>query len=280
MSEWATEQGPGEAAGPGVGQASGQATGQASGRVTGQAAGLAGQVAVVVGGASGIGAACVRALRERGGTVVVADLGADADVVCDVTSEQAVAALFDGVVAEHGRVDLVVNSAGTSTLAPILDHDAAEFRRVLEVCLTGAFLVLKHAGRVLAEGGSITSLTSLNARQPGGGLAAYCSAKAGLAMLTEVAALELAPRGIRVNAVSPGLVVTPLTAPALDIEGIEADYVANTPLGRSGTPEEVAEAVLFCARAAWLTGEVIDLNGGAHLMRYPDLLGHVTRAFG
>jgi NAD(P)-dependent dehydrogenase (short-subunit alcohol dehydrogenase family) len=160
-----------------------------------------------------------------------------------------------------------------------VDHDLGEWRRVLDVCLTGAFLVLKHAGRVLGEGGSITSLTSLNARQAGGGLAAYCSAKAGLAMLTQVAALELAPRGIRVNAVSPGLVVTPLTAPAIEIAGIEDDYLANTPLGRSGTPEEVAEAVVFCSRSAWLTGEVLDLNGGAHLMRYPDLLGHVSRAF-
>ena len=241
---------------------------------------MAERVAVVVGGASGIGAACAQALRDDGCAVVVADLAAGADVLCDVTSEQAVAALFDGVVAEHGRVDVVVNSAGTSTLAAVVDHDLGEWRRVLDVCLTGAFLVLKHAGRVLGDGGSVTSLTSLNARQPGGGLAAYCSAKAGLAMLTQVTALELAPRGVRVNAVSPGLVVTPLTAPALDIDGIEADYLANTPLGRPGTPEEVAEAVVFCSRASWLTGEVLDLNGGAHLMRYPDLLGHVTRAFG
>ncbi len=238
------------------------------------------RVAVVVGGASGIGAACAEALAQDGCDVVVADLGAGPDVVCDVTSEEAVTALFDGVVASHGRVDVVVNSAGTSTLAAVVDHDLAEWRRVLDVCLTGAFLVVKHAGRVLGPGGSITSLTSLNARQPGGGLAAYCAAKAGLAMLTEVAALELGPRGIRVNAVSPGLVVTPLTAPALDIDGIEDDYLANTPLGRSGTPEEVAEAVVFCSRAAWLTGEVMDLNGGAHLRRYPDLLGHVERAFG
>src|SRR3954447_147872 len=238
------------------------------------------RVAVVVGGASGIGAACAQALAADGCRVVVADLAEGADVICDVTSEEAVAALFDGVVASHGRVDVVVNSAGTSTLAAVVDHDLAEWRRVLDVCLTGAFLVVKHAGRVLGQGGSITSLTSLNARQPGGGLAAYCSAKAGLAMLTEVAALELAPRGVRVNAVSPGLVVTPLTAPALDIEGIEADYLANTPLGRSGTPEEIADAVVFCSRASWLTGEVMDLNGGAHLMRYPDLLGHISRAFG
>ena len=238
------------------------------------------RVAVVVGGASGIGAACARAMADDGCTVVVADLGEAADVVCDVTSEEAVTALFDGVVAAHGRVDVVVNSAGTSTLAAVVDHDLGEWRRVVDVCLTGAFLVIKHAGRVLGEGGSITSLTSLNARQPGGGLAAYCSAKAGLAMLTQVSALELASRGIRVNAVSPGLVITPLTAPAMDIDGIEDDYIVNTPLGRSGTPAEVADAVVFCSSAAWLTGEVMDLNGGAHLMRYPDLLGHVNRAFG
>jgi len=239
------------------------------------------RVAIVIGGASGIGAACAVALRADGCTVVVADLpGTPCDVEVDVSDEELVAALMDGVVASHGRLDVVVNSAGTSTLANVVDHDAAEFRRVVDVNLTGGFLVLKHAGRVLSEGGSVVSLTSLNARQPGGGMAAYCAAKAGLAMLTEVAALELGPRGIRVNAVSPGLVVTPLTAPAMDIDGIREDYLANTPLGRSGTPEEVAEAVVFCSRAAWLTGEVIDLNGGAHLMRYPDLVGHVNRAFG
>jgi 3-oxoacyl-[acyl-carrier protein] reductase len=239
------------------------------------------RVAVVIGGASGIGAACVVALREDGCRVVVADLpGTPCDVEVDVSDEALVTALFDGVVEREGRVDVVVNSAGTSTLANVVDHDTAEFRRVLDVNLVGGFLVLKHAGRVLGEGGSVVSLTSLNARQPGGGMAAYCAAKAGLAMLTEVAALELGPRGIRVNAVSPGLVVTPLTAPAMDIPGIREDYLANTPLGRSGTPEEVAEAVVFCSRAAWLTGEVMDLNGGAHLQRYPDLVGHVTRAFG
>ncbi len=239
------------------------------------------RVAIVIGGASGIGAACAVALRADGCRVVVADLpGTPCDVEVDVSDESLVSALMDGVVSSHGRVDVVVNSAGTSTLGQIVDHDAAEFRRVVDVNLTGGFLVLKHAGRVLSEGGSVVSLTSLNARQPGVGMAAYCAAKAGLAMLTEVAALELGPRGIRANAVSPGLVVTPLTAPAMDIEGIREDYLANTPLGRSGTPEEVADAVVFCTRSAWLTGEVIDLNGGAHLQRYPDLVGHVNRAFG
>ena len=238
-----------------------------------------GRVAVVIGGGSGLGAATAKALARDGCRVVVADL-ATGDVDVDVTDEDAVAALFAGTVGIHGRLDIVVNSAGTSTLASIVEHDTDEFRRVLDVNLVGAFLVTKHAGRHLAAGGCLTSITSLNARQPGAGLGAYCAAKAGLAMLTQVAALELAPRGIRVNAVAPGLVVTPLTAPAMDIAGIKEDYVENTPLGRPGTPEEVAEAVVWTTHAAWLTGTTIDLDGGAHLMRYPDLMGHVERAFG
>lgn len=234
-----------------------------------------GQVAVVVGGASGIGAAIAERFSAERWAVVVADLPAT-----DVTDEESVAGLLDGVLAEHGRLDLVVNSAGVSTLGNVVDLAADEWRRVVDVCLTGAFLVIKHAGQRLTEGGSIISLSSLNARQPGAGLAPYCAAKAGLSMLTQVAALELGPRGIRVNAIAPGLVVTPLTQPAIEIPGIEDDYLENTPLGRSGTPAEVAEAAVYLANAAWVTGEVLDINGGAHLLRYPDLNKHVLAAFG
>lgn len=243
-------------------------------------------VALVIGGGSGLGAATAVALAAAGHTVVTGDLeGAAADLVVDVTEEATVSAAMDTVVAEHGRLDVVVNSAGVSTLMQVVDHDVQEFRRVVDVNLTGGLVVLKHAARVMGAagsdaGGAVVSVASLNARQPGTGMAAYCSAKAGLAMLTQVGALELGPQGIRVNAVSPGLVVTPLTAPAMDIPGVREDYVANTPLGRPGTPEEVAEAVVYLATARWLTGEVLDLNGGAHLRRYPDLVSHVTRAFG
>lgn len=241
-----------------------------------------GRVVVIVGGASGIGAATARLLADGGDRVVVADLAAEAPGIrVDVTDEESVAALLDAVVEQHGRFDGVVNCAGVSTLSPIVDHDAAEFRRVLDVCLTGAFLVLKHAGRRVVDGGALLSLTSLNARQPGTGLAAYCAAKAGLVALTEVAALELAPRRVRVNAIAPGLVVTPLTAPAMDIPGVRDGYLENTPLGRSGEPTEIAAAAryLLSEDASWITGETLDINGGAHLQRYPDLLGLVTKAF-
>ena len=106
-------------------------------------------------------------------------------------------------------------------------------------------------------------------------MSAYCAAKAGLAMLTQVAALELGPRRIRVNAVSPGFVDTPLTELVTLAPGVLEDYLENTPLGRAAKPEDVADAVLFlCStKASWMTGEVLDLNGGAHLKRYPDVLG-------
>ena len=167
----------------------------------------------------------------------------------DVTDETSVESLMSSTAA-RGDLQLVVNCAGVSTMGLVVEHDAAEWRRVVDVCLNGGFLVVKHAGQHLAEGGSIVSVASLNARQPGIGMGAYCAAKAGLAMLTEVAALELGPRGIRVNVVSPGLVPTPLTAPALDIPGIEDDYLENTPLGRAGSTDEVAEAIVYLAGRA------------------------------
>lgn len=247
--------------------------------------------AVVVGGGSGIGAAVAGALAGAGYAVVVADVDlAAAESVAsglgephrgswaDVTDEASVSALLEDVAA----LDVVVNCAGVSTIGLVTDLAVEEFRRVVDVDLTGGFVVLKHAGRLVRDGGSIVTITSLNARQPAAGLGAYCAAKAGLAMLVQVAALELGERGVRVNAVSPGLVETPLTAPALEIPGILDDYLANTPLGRAGSPADVAAVVRFVcsAEAAWLTGEVLDLNGGAHLQRYPDLLGHIRKAFG
>ncbi|QDQ93020.1 SDR family oxidoreductase [Rhodococcus sp. WB9] len=247
--------------------------------------------AVVVGGASGIGAAIARALAVDGALVTVADrniamarelaaeLGPPHDALeVNVTDESSVQDLFATAHARRGRLDIAVNSAGLSVAGSVTDLPVDKFRLVVDVCLTGAFLVVKHAARAMDDGGVIISLSSLNARQPGTGMSAYCSAKAGLAMLTEVAALELAPRGIRVNAIAPGIVMTPLTTPSMSVPGVEDDYLANTPLGRSGTPEEIAEAAVYMTHASWLTGESLDLNGGAHLVKYPDLLAHFRPA--
>jgi NAD(P)-dependent dehydrogenase (short-subunit alcohol dehydrogenase family) len=172
---------------------------------------------------------------------------------------------------------VVVSCAGFSTIGLIVDLAVQDFRDVIDVCLNGAFIVAKYAGKHLTEGGSLISMSSLNGRQPAAGMSAYCAAKAGLSMLTQVAALEFAPRGIRVNAIAPGFVHTPLTEGAALIPGVVEEYVENTPLGRAGTPADIAQAVVFLTESPWLTGEVLDLNGGAHMKRYPDLLGHIAK---
>jgi 3-oxoacyl-[acyl-carrier protein] reductase len=244
------------------------------------------RTAVVIGGASGIGRAVAHALAADNCRVTVADRNTDGAhavaaelgnphtaATVEVTDEDSVRTLFG----HADTLDVVVNTAGYSGVGLITDLAADDFRSVVDVCLTGAFLVIKHAAPRLRDGGTLVSLSSLNARQPAAAMSAYCAAKAGLSMLTEVAALELAPRGIRVNAVAPGFVHTPLTEPATQIPGVLDEYLENTPLGRAGTPEDIAEAVLYLSKASWLTGEVLDLNGGAHMKRYPDILSHVMK---
>jgi NAD(P)-dependent dehydrogenase (short-subunit alcohol dehydrogenase family) len=246
------------------------------------------RVALVIGGASGIGWAVANGLAAEGCRLTIADLNADgaatraaelgaphSGAAVDVTDEDTVSALFE----RTGPLDIVVNTAGIGGIGRITELPVDQFRSVVDVCLIGGFIVTKHAGRHLRDGGVLINLTSLNARLAAPGMSAYCAAKAGLAMLTQVAALELAPRGIRVNAVSPGFVDTPLTEGVKLVPGTLEEYVENTPLGRVGSPQDVADAVLFLcsAKASWLTGEVLDLNGGAHLKRYPDVLAHVDR---
>src|SRR6202012_4722847 len=174
--------------------------------------------------------------------VVVADRNADgarsaatelgdphSAATVEVTDEASVKSLFDDV----GELDIVVNTAGFSTLGLITELPVEDFRSVVDVCLTGSFLVIKHGAPRLREGGALVSISTLNGRQPAAAMSAYCAAKAGLSMLTEVAALELAPQGIRVNAVAPGFVHTPLTEPATHIPGVVDEYIENTPLGRA-----------------------------------------------
>jgi len=242
------------------------------------------RISVVIGGASGIGWATARALAAQGDRVTVADRNSDGAqgraaelgdphlaASVDVIDEDSVQRLFEAT----GPVDVV----GFSNVGLITDMPVDQFRDVIDVCLTGAFIVAKHAGRNLRAGGTLISISSLNGRQPAAGMSAYCAAKAGLSMLTQVAALEFGPRRIRVNAVAPGFVHTPLTEPAAAVPGVVEEYLENTALGRAGTPEDIANAVLYlCSPASsWLTGEVLDLNGGAHLKRYPDILSHVMK---
>lgn len=248
---------------------------------------LQGSVVLVVGGASGIGWATAQAFAVEGAHVVIADLdGAAAKARAetlvgsrgaevDVTDEAGVAALIDSVVTTEGRLDVVVNCAGLGHAAFVVDHELSDWQRIIDVCLTGSFLVLKHAARAVADGGSLITIASLNARQVAEGYAAYCAAKSGVVSLVEVTALELGARGVRVNAISPGLVDTPLTEGLKSIPGVQQDFTDNTPLGRNGSPEEIAALAVFLGSplSSWTTGATIDINGGGHLRRYPDVMG-------
>jgi NAD(P)-dependent dehydrogenase (short-subunit alcohol dehydrogenase family) len=245
-----------------------------------------GKVAVVTGGAAGIGLATTRRLVAEGGRVVVGDVDeaalalvadefgeAVAAVRCDVTVEADVERLAETAVERFGRLDVAFANAGIGSVGRLVDADAGEWSRVLDVNLTGPFLTIKHAARRMAGGGSIVVTASLNAVQAGAGMGAYCCSKAGVAMLTQVAALELGPSGIRVNAVGPGLVRTQLTEGAFLLPAIVDEYEENTPLGRYATPEEIANVVAFLAsdEAGFVSGSLYLIDGGAHTMRYPDI---------
>jgi 3-oxoacyl-[acyl-carrier protein] reductase len=202
-------------------------------------------------------------------------------VVGDATAEDDVAGACAMAVDRFGHLDFGVNCAGYATFGPIVDADAAAWRDVVDVCLTGSMLAIKHEARAITaggHGGSIVTIASLNARQPAEGMSAYCAAKAGVEMLTKVAAMELGPAGVRVNAIAPGLIATPLTTTLHDVQTIYDEFVANAPLGRSGTTSDVAGAAMFLLSDAssYMTGDLLIVDGGAHTKRYPEMMKILT----
>jgi NAD(P)-dependent dehydrogenase (short-subunit alcohol dehydrogenase family) len=234
---------------------------------------LDGRTAVVTGAAGAIGAAVARSFAQAGAQVVGLDLRPADDIICcDVTDEASVGRVLGDVAAAHKVTDLV-HCAGVVSVGDVLTVPADAIRQVLDINLMSAFIVAQAAGRLLGPGAAMTFLGSQAAVHGAPGWAAYCAAKAGVARLVESLAKELGPSGIRVNAVCPGSVDSPMTGRAIDLiaRGEHADatvirrrYEQGNPLGRMASADEIADICLFLSSplASYINGASIMVDGG------------------
>lgn len=244
---------------------------------------LAGKVAVVTGAASGNGRAISERFAEEGADIVLADLneaGMEETarrvrqqerralcVRCDVAQRDQVQALVEAAVREFGRIDVMVANAGIGRGATFLDLSDQDWDAVLDVNLRGVFLCDQIAARQMVKqggGGQIVNIASIMAELGSPGAANYCASKAGVKSLTKSAALALAPHNIRVTAIGPGYIDTPLTAALQEEPALLANLTRQTPMGRIGEPQDVANAAVFLAsdEAKFFTGQTIYPDGG------------------
>ena len=224
---------------------------------------LSGKVAVITGAARGQGAAEVELFAREGAHVIAGDVLDGAGVRrLDVTSASDWAALVAVAVEEHGRVDILLNNAGIHASSPVDEMDEADFRRVLDVNLVGAFLGIQAVVPHMPSGGSIINVSSLNGLASQTGTAAYTASKFGLRGLTKASALDLGPRGIRVNAILPGVIRTPMVSYVVDTR--ESELAGGLPLRRIGEPDDIAGAALFLASddSRWISGTDVVVDGG------------------
>lgn len=236
------------------------------------------RIAIVTGGARGIGAAIAKRFEAEGATVVIADVAGDAEIVrCDVSKKADVETLVAGVLQKHGAIDVLVNNAAVSHVADVLELKEEDFDRVLGINLKGSFLMLQACAKAMLaqveQGrapGSIVNISSLNDTLAIPEIAAYCMAKGGLAQLTRASAIQLAPHGIRVNAIGPGSIMTDMLKWVMTDEAAYNRIMSRTPLGRAGEPEEIAAIAAFLAskEASYITGQVIYADGGRMPMNY------------
>lgn len=228
---------------------------------------LVGKRVLVTGGLRGIGKAIVSRVNAAGGRTVVADLEADGDaaVRVDVSSESSVADMMMEVNRRLGGLDILIHCAGIGIHKGLLESEAADWHRVIDVNLTGTFLCCRDAAREMARNrsGNIVVIASSSAARPGINSTAYAASKAGVTNFVRAAAIDLAPHGIRVNAVSPGPIDTELVQ-KMHSPAYRAGFTGLIPQRRYGQPEEVAGAVVFVAsdEASFITGSVLAVDGG------------------
>jgi len=245
---------------------------------------FSGKVALVTGAAAGIGLATARAFAEAGAAVVLADVREDLvmaeaqqlvaaghraiAVRCDVSDDAQVAAMVDSAVGEFGRLDAAFNNAGVmARIAPTADSTREDWDRVIAVNLRGVWSCMKYELRqmVLQGSGAIVNNASVGALTGNPGIGSYIASKHGVVGLTRTAALEYVRRGIRVNAVNPGLIDTQIARDVVDgDEGAYAEIAEKVPIGRAGRPEEIAAVVLWLCGpdASYVVGHALTVDGG------------------
>jgi 3-oxoacyl-[acyl-carrier protein] reductase len=240
---------------------------------------LSGRVLVLTGAAGGIGAAIAALFRRAGARILLSDreapealahrldpAGRDvAAVTCDVTRTASADAMVAAAVARFGRIDIVVPGAGVYPDATVEEMTDEAWRHCLAVNLDGTMAVCRAAVPHMAAGSAIVTIASVAGHRGSRGHSHYAAAKGGVLAFTRSLAAELAPRGIRANAVSPGIIDTPMITRMMQERG--PSLVAQTPMQRTGTAEEVAGAVLFLASdlASFVTGETLHVNGGLYI---------------
>jgi NAD(P)-dependent dehydrogenase (short-subunit alcohol dehydrogenase family) len=245
---------------------------------------LAGKVAVIVGGATGFGLACTRRFSAEGARVVVAGrrlelaqrVAADADgwaTTCDVTDDDSIQALVAEVLEREGTIDVAISFAGYQESISLRDLTPEKMAPMIEVQFSGAMYFMRHLANAMAAhgGGSLINISSTTAHRPVVGHIAYAASKAGIEYATQVAALEYGPDQVRVNCIAPHLIETEMTAAIfqhkLPIEAIKM----QTPLGRMGTPEDIANCALFLAsdEANYISGQIIVVDGANSTQKLP-----------
>ena len=238
---------------------------------------LAGKVAVITGGARGQGAAEAELFAREGAQVIVADVDVEAGrasaaraggtfVQLDVSSEEGWEVVLDGVLARHGRLDVLVNNAARYWTKPLAEETVAALDGILAVNLRGPFLGIRAAAKRMADGGSVVNVSSTAGTTGYPGHGAYGMSKWALRGLTKVAATEYAAAGIRVNCLIPGAIAGPMLEQSVPREVLaDPAHWAGTPIARAGQPEEVARAALFlaCDDSSYLTGAELVVDGGA-----------------
>ncbi|OBH22059.1 glucose 1-dehydrogenase [Mycobacterium sp. E1715] len=236
-------------------------------------------IALVTGGASGIGREVAGRLRDAAHDVVVWDL-ADADIVCDVSDPDAVSAAMEQTVSEHGTPTRIVTCAGVGASGLLLEQSPAEWNRVLGVNLTGTWLTIRAGAQAMVDagvGGSIVAVSSISGTVADRDMGAYCVSKAGVDMLVKVAAVEWGVHGIRVNAVGPGVTRTPMLAKPEQLPGWVEALSERTALGRLGEADDVAGAIVGLLELPWVTGQIVHADGGLALHSPIDAYGQVQR---